>query len=482
MLACCQEGFQTTAAGKDSEMAAWARYLGLAAAVRPSPESEQVCRQVAREALRVFQATCAFDRAQRGVPSLAIFAGPLRDDAYRKLYQLQQRIDAVAPDITRYQWIQDLEAALAELVTSLPPQEAAALLIQALAAAPNASRNSLEGIPTATALARLVPRLPRESVLAFGPGTARDLLRLFGADVGGDIPQTTLLVALDQIARRLDERDATPLYREAARSIARGTDALGGKYHLAELASAAALLRSRLPASEYVALARKIALRIVASGEPRNRFASDSGRQPVPATLADLLAGLSPTATATQARQALELAIERLWQSSSILDDDRDLTAISTLLAQVRPEDAAPLRRAALGALWEQQARHRFFGRGRWDGYSLDLLYPVDRDDRTLAVVVTVGSLLAAPSSSWTTPVLLAAPMKPLPELPETRLLVELLGHPFCVGEGRRAVLAVLGLRYGRTFADPWEFVTFATERKFGLDFTTPAEREAFAR
>jgi hypothetical protein len=66
-------------------------------------------------------------------------------------------------------------------------------------------------------------------------------------------------------------------------------------------------------------------------------------------------------------------------------------------------------------------------------------------------------------------------------ELPPCRLstqqLVELLKMPTCVGEARRVVLDYLGKRYGRCFADQWEFVRFAQQQRLDLDFTSPPKR-----
>lgn len=62
---------------------------------------------------------------------------------------------------------------------------------------------------------------------------------------------------------------------------------------------------------------------------------------------------------------------------------------------------------------------------------------------------------------------------RPLP--PQT--LVELLKHPFCVGEAQRAVLDALGFTYGRTFGDRWEFAEFAQQHQPGLDLFTPPEQ-----
>jgi hypothetical protein len=56
-------------------------------------------------------------------------------------------------------------------------------------------------------------------------------------------------------------------------------------------------------------------------------------------------------------------------------------------------------------------------------------------------------------------------------------VLVELLKHPLCVGEARRAVLDALGTRYHRTFADQWDFIHFASEQYLDLDLTSPSKR-----
>jgi hypothetical protein len=48
---------------------------------------------------------------------------------------------------------------------------------------------------------------------------------------------------------------------------------------------------------------------------------------------------------------------------------------------------------------------------------------------------------------------------------------------PTCFGKARKIVLELLGNRYGRTFANHWEFVRFAEEQHLDLDFTTPPKR-----
>jgi hypothetical protein len=48
---------------------------------------------------------------------------------------------------------------------------------------------------------------------------------------------------------------------------------------------------------------------------------------------------------------------------------------------------------------------------------------------------------------------------------------------PTCFGPARRVVLKHLDNRYGRTFANHWEFVRYAKETGLDLDFTTPPKR-----
>lgn len=55
--------------------------------------------------------------------------------------------------------------------------------------------------------------------------------------------------------------------------------------------------------------------------------------------------------------------------------------------------------------------------------------------------------------------------------------LVELLKHPFCLGEARRAVLDALEYAYQRPFRDQWDFVAYARAHQPQLDLLTPPTR-----
>jgi hypothetical protein len=73
--------------------------------------------------------------------------------------------------------------------------------------------------------------------------------------------------------------------------------------------------------------------------------------------------------------------------------------------------------------------------------------------------------------------ILVQPPLSPLP----AQTLVELLKQPFCVGEARRLVLEQLARHYQRPFADQWDFVRFAQEKKLPLDLLTPPQRPELA-
>ncbi len=73
--------------------------------------------------------------------------------------------------------------------------------------------------------------------------------------------------------------------------------------------------------------------------------------------------------------------------------------------------------------------------------------------------------------------VLLYPHFQPQPRPLPPQALVELLKHPFCVGEARRAVLDALEFTYKRPFKDQWEFVEYAQKHQPQLDLLTPPKR-----
>jgi hypothetical protein len=99
-----------------------------------------------------------------------------------------------------------------------------------------------------------------------------------------------------------------------------------------------------------------------------------------------------------------------------------------------------------------------------------------DRSRRARALTGVVGTV-AGPAHPYTLPALLQPAAEPVPPPLPAQTLVNLLKQPLCVGPALRAVLDQLQRHYGRPFADQWEFVRFAQERRLGLDLTSPPRR-----
>jgi hypothetical protein len=114
-----------------------------------------------------------------------------------------------------------------------------------------------------------------------------------------------------------------------------------------------------------------------------------------------------------------------------------------------------------------------------WELQEALLLLLTGKGARDLARDAVAG-IASAPmrAGALISPAFLAAAQPPECSLP-TQKLVDLLKQPLCVGQARRIILDLLEKRYQRSFADQWEFVRFAGERKLGLDFTSPPKRPA---
>jgi hypothetical protein len=105
-----------------------------------------------------------------------------------------------------------------------------------------------------------------------------------------------------------------------------------------------------------------------------------------------------------------------------------------------------------------------------------DMLTGEERKQAGRAAGVVAG-MTASDQQLFLAATALALHLEPPPCRLSPQQLVDLLKHPFCVDQARRVVLEQLENRYGRKFADHWEFVRFACAQNLGLDFTTPPRR-----
>jgi hypothetical protein len=90
----------------------------------------------------------------------------------------------------------------------------------------------------------------------------------------------------------------------------------------------------------------------------------------------------------------------------------------------------------------------------------------------SLGVAGTVGGSIN-PLALLTIPARLQIAIEPLQPLP-AQTLVDILKDPLCVGKYQGLVLEQLARRYGRPFADQWEFARYAEEHDLGLDLLGP--------
>jgi hypothetical protein len=166
------------------------------------------------------------------------------------------------------------------------------------------------------------------------------------------------------------------------------------------------------------------------------------------------------SATAWEARMGFQRAVSVLLQQLA------EENARSTALHQARQTAAAP--DVNRGSPYPELPQVVILDRLLTDAS------PRQRRRGAVATATAVGLACGGPL-----PALAAWPSaaEPLACRLTTPELVELLKYPTCFGAARQVVLKHLGNRYGRTFANHWEFVRFAREHNLGLDFTSPPKR-----
>jgi hypothetical protein len=204
--------------------------------------------------------------------------------------------------------------------------------------------------------------------------------------------------------------------------------------------------------------------------------------------MAYLSEGLSALADRLDPREAARVcgpAVAQLTQAlgqTTLPESMRDLNeGLSALAVHLEPKEMDAAAAAAVGAL----ARTT----DAWAPPSLreDLTVLVSgvtfrtSRGRIAAVAATVGGL-SGPWPLLAAPAVLRPALEPLSPPLSAQALVDLLKDPLCVGAARRAVLDQLARHYGRPFADQWDFVRFAEERRLGLDLLGPPPRLAAAR
>jgi serine/threonine protein kinase/flagellar motility protein MotE (MotC chaperone) len=198
--------------------------------------------------------------------------------------------------------------------------------------------------------------------------------------------------------------------------------------------------------------------------------------------LVPLAQGLSAVAVqmdlkeAAEATTTLAQAITRATNPAALVPLAQGLSAVTT---RKDPKEAAQLCGQAVAALTQAMTTSGM--------HSLNLLKPclsavLTRESAMTTHnrpqgVTTLVAVLGSPGLSFTALGSAKSIIEPSPPPLSAQTLVDVLKHPFCVGEARRLVLEQLSRHYYRPFTDQWEFVQYVTDNQLPLDLTTPPVR-----
>jgi tRNA A-37 threonylcarbamoyl transferase component Bud32 len=360
-----------------------------------------------------------------------------------------------------------LAASLSEVARRLPPAEAAAICgppARLLAEALAKERNAEDRRSLAKGLSMVAGRLPAAEAAAICGPPARLLSEALAKETNPN-DRCTLAGSLAAVAGGLPPAEAVHLLVEALAKAR--TDTLP-RWLLAEGLSAVA---GRLPPAEGARLL------VEALGKETDALAC--------VLLAKGLVIATGRVERTEAERICEQALFLVGQremSETSWEARRGLQETASVLVQQLAEDKA--RGMAL-----QQARQtaaslyvntidEFLSYSYSPVDTLDRLLseaPPDHGRRGIVAMATAVGLACGNPLPALVPVMSAS--GPLPCRMTTPELVELLKYPTCFGRARQVVLKHLGNRYGRTFANHWEFVRFAQENHLDLDFTSPPKR-----
>jgi hypothetical protein len=271
-----------------------------------------------------------------------------------------------------------------------------------------------------------------------------------------------LALGLASVAARLDPMDATHTLTQAMNQT---TDPLALPVVAQSLAAVAARLDPKETSSLCSQAARLLSQTMRKTTAPYTLAMLAQG-------LADVTAHLDPKEAASLCGQAARLLTQTMSKTtgSTLPLLARGLAAVA---AQLEPKEASQAASTFFQAAAMTSSTQLSPGR------LAALLSGVDAPEqgrRATAVVAAVGSAAGAPFLSLP---MLPSALAPLPCRFSTPELVEVLKHPLCVGQARRDILDQLENRYRQKFADQWDFIRFATEKKLDLDFTTPPGRPA---
>jgi serine/threonine protein kinase len=426
---------------------------------------------------------------------------------------------------------------LTELATRIEPKEAVDLLTDAMTKVHGTNSSYLYVL--AEGLSAVAARMePEEARVTLTKAITKELARLENAQQLGKqlLPDRALLPfdysalaalarGLSAVSARMELKEArvvadtlihaisntSQLSLSALSELAEGVSAIARRMEpeqSARLVAASAVSLCQAMARKSDTLADNLGLlrlapiisQVAAQMEPNEAaaalFTQAITKATNPRALDALTAGLSKLAERMDHKQAAKAAAT-LAEAMAKTNTPQVLPAlakgVSVAAARMEPKEGARLTTHAAALLTQAMAKQtdkaidqylRFesITGMRDDNMSalakglMALLCDVAPDKRPMAVVAAIGGLCGGQSAP--SAFLFLRPTEVPPTCPLTdQDLVELLKDWLCVDLARRAVLDELGRRHRHRFADQWDFVHFATEQNFGLDFTSPPKR-----
>jgi predicted Ser/Thr protein kinase len=396
---------------------------------------------------------------------LVAVAGKLEPAAAARLLRPVARL--LAQDLEKEQDVNQrntLAKRLAAVAGRLEPVDAARVLAQALEKA----SITFACEPLAEGLARIAGHWePAEAARLLAPVArvlSQDLEKKQGSDTRG-----SLAAGLAAVAGRLEPAEATRILilEPAARTLTQDLEKEQDENGRWWLAMGLAAVAERLEPTDA---ARVLTQALEKEPHARVRLQLALGQ-------AAVAKRMRPSAAAIICASAVQILLKARETETDENERIHLENGMARLTQGLSPEVASTFSRTQAFELCAgPKANGSQSNRSETLDFFLTNASPLEVRRRGSAVVTAVG---LSDSCSFAVLSTLPAASESLSCRLSTQDLVELLKMPTCFGKVRHVVLKHLGNRYGRRFANHWEFVRFAQEQHLDLNFTTSPKRPA---
>jgi hypothetical protein len=289
--------------------------------------------------------------------------------------------------------------------------------------------------------------------------------------------------SLSAVAARMDPKAAAEVCGKAAAALDVAFGKATDPNEIGQLAQGLGALAARIESKEATQLCGRIAAILTSA---ISVTADSAALTTLSHGLASVAARLDPGEADRVCGQSADVLIVAMTKNTSVPALPNQLSLSSGLLAVV---DRLELKKTAEVCGRAAHILSLSISKQRGNILPLQQLFHrlteivpyMDPEEAAIALMVAksrVSETNITDIASWAT---LSKSISELvtrersPLLPQT--LVNILKHPFCVGETRRLVLDQLSRHEHRPFTDQWEFAEYVAKNKLDLDLTTPPER-----